>query len=67
MPTPEELRKNAENCAELAADATTEPNKKRLKRMEQAWVSLAETEEWLEGRPGTHADGAEMPRPQSLE
>jgi hypothetical protein len=51
MPTPEELRKNAENCAELAAHAADEPNQKRLKRMEKAWESLAETQEWLEGEP----------------
>lgn len=51
MPTPEELRRNAENCAELAAIAADEPNQKRLKRMGKAWESLAETQEWLDGKP----------------
>ena len=51
MQSPKQLRENAENCAELAAQAPDEPNKARFQRMKKAWESLAETQEWLDGKP----------------
>ena len=51
MQTPKQLRENAENCAELAAKAPDEPDRARYQRMEKAWKSLAETQEWLDGKP----------------
>ena len=45
------FRENAENCAQLAsAEPTKEsPAYKRYKRMEAAWRSLAEEQDWLDG------------------
>ena len=59
MQTPKQLRENAENCAELAAQAPDKPNKARYKRMEKAWESLAETQEWLDGEPVNSGAGNE--------
>jgi hypothetical protein len=44
-------RENAENCAQLAeGEPTTEtPAYKRYRRMEAAWLALAEEQEWLDG------------------
>jgi hypothetical protein len=51
MKPSETCRENAENCAQLAEG---EPNRdtpayKRYRRMEAAWRSLAEEQEWLDG------------------
>jgi len=43
------LRKNAENCTEMAQIAETEPKKKRFERMADAWNNLADNQEWLDG------------------
>jgi hypothetical protein len=40
---------NAENCAQLAESAKDEASHKRFKRMEAAWRSLAEEQDWLDG------------------
>jgi hypothetical protein len=45
----EDLRKNAENCAEMAGAAVSQPDKARFKRMEKAWENLADNQEWLDG------------------
>ena len=37
MQKSDDLRKNAENCAEKAATAATPQDRARFKRMEQAW------------------------------
>ncbi|MEZ0222807.1 hypothetical protein AB7714_09175 [Tardiphaga sp. 1201_B9_N1_1] len=42
-------RANAENCAEMAAAADSEPARNRFKRMEAAWLALAEEGDWLDG------------------
>jgi hypothetical protein len=44
-----ELRKNAENCVALAEAADSDPKKKRYARMATAWISLADTQAWLDG------------------
>lgn len=41
-------RENARNCAALAAKARDEPAKNRFKRMEAAWLALAEGQDWLD-------------------
>lgn len=46
----EEYRENARNCRELAADAKNLPSKNRFKRMQDAWLALAEEQNWLEGK-----------------
>ena len=45
----EEYRENARNCAELAAEAKDLPSKNRYKRMQDAWLALAEEQDWLDG------------------
>ena len=45
----DELKRNAENCAELAAKAKDQRDKRRYERMEEAWSSLAQTQNWLDG------------------
>ena len=45
----EEARHRAENCAELAQSAKTEPQKKRFQRMAKGWISVADNQAWLDG------------------
>jgi hypothetical protein len=45
----EEYRENARNCAELAAEAKDSPSKNRFRRMQDAWLALAEEQDWLDG------------------
>ena len=59
-----QFRENAENCAELAMKAPDEPSKARYKRMEAAWLALAQEQDWLDGeidpaRSGTNGDAGE--------
>jgi len=49
MKKAEELRHHAENCAELAQAATSEPNKKRFQRMAEGWKTVADNQAWLDG------------------
>lgn len=49
MTKSETFRENARNCAELAAAAEDEPSRNRYKRMEAAWLALAEEQDWLDG------------------
>jgi len=42
-------RQNAENCMRLAEGAKNEPAFNRFKRMEAAWLALAEEQDWLDG------------------
>jgi hypothetical protein len=43
-------RQNAENCVRLAEAAENEPAFNRFKRMEAAWLALAEEQDWLDGK-----------------
>jgi hypothetical protein len=43
------FRQNADNCAQLAENATADPAIQRFKRMEMAWRALAHEQEWLDG------------------
>ena len=45
----EAVGSNAENCARLAEAATNEPLHLRYKRMEAAWLALANEQDWLDG------------------
>jgi hypothetical protein len=40
---------NAENCAHLAEATTDERTYLRYKRMEAAWLALANEQDWLDG------------------
>ncbi len=53
----DEYRQNAQNCAEMAERAKTEPTFKRFKRMEEAWLALAEEQDWLDGEVDPTATG----------
>jgi hypothetical protein len=44
-------RQNAENCMQMAEAAEGEPAYNRFKRMEAAWLALAEEQDWLDGEP----------------
>ena len=57
MTKTQELKQNAENCADLAATAKDEVAKRRYERMEEAWHSLAKAQAWLDGDKGeNHAE-----------
>jgi hypothetical protein len=43
------FRENAQNCADKAENTKDEPSYKRFKRMEAAWLVLAEEQDWLDG------------------
>jgi len=43
------FKENADNCAQLAAQASDEPTRKRYLRMEAAWRALAVEQDWLDG------------------
>jgi hypothetical protein len=43
------FRENAETCAHLAEGASNEPTHHRFKRMEVAWLALADEQDWLDG------------------
>jgi hypothetical protein len=49
MKQSEIFRENAENCAHLAEGAANEPTFLRYKRMEAAWLALANEQDWLDG------------------
>jgi hypothetical protein len=49
MKQSEIFRDNAENCAQLAENAPGEPAFQRYKRMEAAWLALADEQDWLDG------------------
>jgi hypothetical protein len=49
MSQSEKFRENAANCAMLAGQAKLGPAKVRYLRMEEAWLCLAEEQDWLDG------------------
>jgi len=49
MKVSDKFRENAANCAMLAKDAKHGPARIRYKRMETAWLSLANEQAWLDG------------------
>lgn len=42
-------RENAENCLQLAERAQGQPTFRRYSRMAQAWLALADEQDWLDG------------------
>ncbi len=50
----EEYRENSRNCGELADEAKDFPSKNRYRRMQDAWLALAEEQDWLDGQLPTH-------------
>jgi hypothetical protein len=45
-------RRKAATCGRLALCALETPDRDRLLRMQDAWLALAATEDWLDGNPG---------------
>jgi hypothetical protein len=43
------FRENAENCLQLAERAEGQPAFRRYSRMAQAWLALADEQDWLDG------------------
>jgi hypothetical protein len=48
-------RENAENCDELAENATDAPSKRRFERLADSWRVMAETQDWLDGKMQTES------------
>ena len=55
------FRENAQNCAEKAELA--KPGHKRFKRMEAAWLALAEEQDWLDGEKSPISNKLDGKRP----
>ena len=51
-------RRKAATCSRLALYAIEPPDRDRLLRMQDAWLALAATEDWLDGNPGQRTDTA---------
>jgi len=51
MKQSDQYRQNAENCKQMAEAAQGAPAYNRYKRMEAAWLALAEEQDWLDGVP----------------
>jgi hypothetical protein len=49
MKQSDHFRENADNCQRLAERANDHPSYLRYKRMEDAWRSLANEQDWLDG------------------
>jgi hypothetical protein len=49
-------RQNADNCAQMAEAAEAEPAFNRFKRIEAAWLALAEEQDWLDGERSPDPD-----------
>ena len=65
MKQSEIFRENAENCAQLAEGARSEPAFQRYKRMEAAWRALADEQDWLDGEVSpTRVSAARQGNPQ---
>jgi hypothetical protein len=60
MKQSEIFRENAENCAHLAEAATSDPAFLRYKRMEAAWLALAEEQDWLDGEVSPTRDSVAL-------
>jgi hypothetical protein len=52
------FRENAENCSRLAEAASNEPKYLRFKRMEAAWLALANEQDWLDGEIVSNKNGS---------
>jgi hypothetical protein len=49
MKQSDHFRENADNCQQLAERAPNHATYLRYKRMEDAWRSLADEQDWLDG------------------
>jgi hypothetical protein len=56
MRSSETLRQNAHNWRLLEEAAPTEAARKQFRRMESAWLSLAASQDWLDGLVSPHLE-----------
>jgi hypothetical protein len=56
MQTSETLRQQAYNCEQLEEAALTEAARRRFRRMQHAWLSLAASQDWLDGLVSPHLE-----------
>jgi len=57
------FRDNAQNCADRAETAKNDPTCKRFRRMEAAWLALAEEQDWLDGEKSPVSRKPDQQRP----
>ena len=62
----EEYRENARNCGELAGEAKDLPSKNRYRRMQDAWLALAEEQLGAEVDLRRNLGQCSGPRPRPL-
>ena len=55
--TSDKFRQNAQNCLQLAEEASNTQAEVRYRRMARAWSDLAAEQDWLDGHP-TQGDRA---------
>ena len=69
MKESDKYRENAANCAVLAQQAKHGPARNRYKRMETAWLSLANEQDWLDGEvpPERIVNECDIRKPPSTE
>jgi hypothetical protein len=60
MTQAEQMRQNAENCLDLAAEAASLAERLRYLRMAHAWEALADCQAWFE------ADAQPTPEGESI-
>ncbi len=58
-----ELRKNAENCAELARATDSKPQQRRFERLAEGWSKVADAQAWLDGEKDVAAETCSVGRP----
>jgi len=64
MKQSELYRQNAENCTQMVEAARGEPAYNLYKRMEAAWLALAEEQDWLDGERSPVGPEDELQAPQ---
>lgn len=62
MKKSEDLRKKANNCAEMAQAAESKPEQRRFERLAEGWSQMAEVQAWLDGEKHEGARTGEGPR-----
>jgi len=58
----DKFRENAENCQQLAEEATNAQAALRYKRMARAWAALATEQDWLDGYPSQSDRAGQLAR-----
>lgn len=61
MKQSDNYRENSDNCRKLAEDALDEPQRKRYLRMAEAWLALAEEQDWLDGESSASPEKQSSP------